>query len=237
MGKGLALLGVPILSKKTFSPLDISGLALWLDANDSTTLFQDSAGTTPAVANSDPIGLWKDKSGNARNFSQATTSLKPGLLLNAQNGKPGILFDGNDDVLSATLNLSQPTTYYFIAKWVDSNFLFDGSGSTRNCMYAVTPSFFAGSEIVISVSVQGTAIWSVCFNGASSFGWKNGTQIASGDAGAQSIGTLRLATGSGGSVGDASVCEFYEFMIYSDALSAGNRALLESYLNSKWAVY
>ena len=33
-----------------FYPNFISGLQLWLDASDSTTLFQDSAATTPALA-------------------------------------------------------------------------------------------------------------------------------------------------------------------------------------------
>ncbi len=34
----------------SFSPSSISGLALWLDASDATTLFQASDGTTPATA-------------------------------------------------------------------------------------------------------------------------------------------------------------------------------------------
>ena len=55
-------------------PDGINGLELWLDQNDSTTLFADLAMTTPA---SSGIALWKDKSGNTFNLEQATSSSRP----------------------------------------------------------------------------------------------------------------------------------------------------------------
>jgi hypothetical protein len=48
-----------------FTPLDLfqSGeQGLWYDPSDLTTLFQDSAGTTPVTADGDPVGLMLDKS-------------------------------------------------------------------------------------------------------------------------------------------------------------------------------
>lgn len=51
-------------------------LALWFDPTDTTTTFADVAGTTPATTS---VALWKDKSGNNRNASQATAGNQPTL--------------------------------------------------------------------------------------------------------------------------------------------------------------
>jgi hypothetical protein len=77
----------------------MTGLQLWLDASDADTLFQDSAGTTPATADNDPVGYWADKSGNGNHATQATTSAKPALKLAIQNGRNVVRFT-TDDVLT-----------------------------------------------------------------------------------------------------------------------------------------
>ena len=51
------------------SPTTIPGCMLWLDANDTSTMFEDFAGTIPAISNNDPITLWRDKSGNNNHFT------------------------------------------------------------------------------------------------------------------------------------------------------------------------
>lgn len=65
----------------TFTPRSISGLALWLDASDSGSLFQNSDGTVPATASSDPVGYWGDKSGNGRHAVQATAARRPSVIV------------------------------------------------------------------------------------------------------------------------------------------------------------
>jgi hypothetical protein len=92
-----------------FSPKSISGLALWLDASDATTLFQDAAATTPATATNDPVGAWLDKSGNARHATQstATSGYRPFFRPASAdfNGKNTLLFGPNSGSLlsSATI--------------------------------------------------------------------------------------------------------------------------------------
>ena len=61
------------------SPADIADLQLWLDATDASTLFQDTAKTTSASANNDPVGCWEDKSGNGFDFDQSTSARRPTL--------------------------------------------------------------------------------------------------------------------------------------------------------------
>ena len=47
------------------------GLSLWLDANDSSSMFQDSCSSalTAVSSDSDPVGCWMDKSGNGNHVS------------------------------------------------------------------------------------------------------------------------------------------------------------------------
>lgn len=72
---------------------------LWLDPSDITTLFQDSAGTTPVTALGDPVGLIKDKSGRGNHASQSTSSKRPTWQYDSAHGYY-LSFDGVDDYLS-----------------------------------------------------------------------------------------------------------------------------------------
>lgn len=56
----------------------------WYDPSDLTTLFQDSAGTTPVTLSpmEQPVGLMRDKSGRNNHAFQATTTNRP--LLSAR---------------------------------------------------------------------------------------------------------------------------------------------------------
>ena len=56
-----------------------ANLQLWLDAQASESLFQDTSETTPAVANGDFVRLWKDQSGKGRNATLWSDTRKPAL--------------------------------------------------------------------------------------------------------------------------------------------------------------
>jgi len=49
----------------------------WYGPSDLSTLFQDSAGTTPVTTAGQPVGLMLDKSGNANHATQATAAARP----------------------------------------------------------------------------------------------------------------------------------------------------------------
>lgn len=80
-----------------FSPAP--GLQLWLDAA-SSPLWQDAAGTVPAVADGDPVRRWDDLSGNGRHFVAPSDAARPTLKLAVQNGRPVLRGDGVDDQLA-----------------------------------------------------------------------------------------------------------------------------------------
>ncbi len=79
-------------------PTQITGLQLWLDASDSSTLFDATSGGS-LVAADGGVARWEDKSGNGRHFTQSTSGSRPARKTNQQNGKDTLLFDGSNDTL------------------------------------------------------------------------------------------------------------------------------------------
>ena len=85
-----------------FSPKSLPGLSIWLDANTSGSLFQNSDGTSSSAAADDPVGYWKDLSGNGRHYTQGTNNNRPLLKLATHNGKNSLYFDGSVSLLGIT---------------------------------------------------------------------------------------------------------------------------------------
>jgi hypothetical protein len=81
-----------------FTPANISGLELWLDAADAWSLFDATSGGS-VVAADGGVARWEDKSGNNRHFTQATSGKRPTRKTNQQNGLDALLFDGSNDCL------------------------------------------------------------------------------------------------------------------------------------------
>jgi hypothetical protein len=67
----------------------------WYDPSDISTLFQDSAGTTPVTTAGQPVGLMLDKSGRGNHATQATSAARPTYQTGA--GLSWLAFDGVDD--------------------------------------------------------------------------------------------------------------------------------------------
>lgn len=87
-----------------FDPRVISGCICNLDASVLSSLFQNSDGTTAATATDDPVGYWADLSGLGNHARQTVaTGSRPFLKLNNQNGRPGLLWDGSNDWMTATI--------------------------------------------------------------------------------------------------------------------------------------
>ena len=88
------------------------GMLLWLDATDSSSLFQDVELTTPAL-DGDPIGGWMDKSGNNFHATQANAALQPVRNDTALNGLPAVRFSGTDaDGMAIADGLSLSSTVH-----------------------------------------------------------------------------------------------------------------------------
>jgi hypothetical protein len=96
-----------------FSPLSIAGLKLWFEADQ--VLWQDSARSTLAVADGDPVGAWDDASVSAKHATQATSTKRGTLKTNIFGTRPAVRFDGVDDFLkTASMTLNAPCTEFHV---------------------------------------------------------------------------------------------------------------------------
>jgi hypothetical protein len=94
----------------SFSPTSLflsAEKGAWYDPSDLSTVFQDTAATTPSVVG-DPVGRINDKSGNGFHLLQATAGLRP--LLQTEGGRYYLNFDGTDDEMAVTATLGFTST-------------------------------------------------------------------------------------------------------------------------------
>jgi hypothetical protein len=95
-----------------FDPSQLDGLELWLDAADTDTVLH---ATDPVIASDgETVRQWLDKSGNDRHANQTTGTSQPLLDVDGIGGKPALVFDGDNDVMTAGS----------VGDW---NFMHDGS--------------------------------------------------------------------------------------------------------------
>lgn len=92
--------GLSALRGAGFSPSQLFAAGekgAWYDPSDLSTMFTDTAGTTPASVDG-PVGRINDKSGNGYHLLQGTAGSRPTLRL--ASGRYSLDFDGTDDFLS-----------------------------------------------------------------------------------------------------------------------------------------
>jgi hypothetical protein len=105
---------------QAFAPRLISGLKLWLDFGDLTTLYQSAAPGNPVTADAQTIGLALDKSGNENHAYQGTTAARPLWKASQLNGYGGAQFDASDDLLMLVAAISaNPATVGLV--WKNAN--------------------------------------------------------------------------------------------------------------------
>ena len=123
----------------------MTGLQLWLDADDSTTLYDATTGGS-LVAADGGVARWEDKSGNARHMTQGTAGSRPTRKTAIQGGLDVLRFDGSADFMSVA---SSTATF---------NFLHDGDSTT---FIVFKPDGTAASErfdFLLNNNVQGGSI-------------------------------------------------------------------------------
>jgi prepilin-type N-terminal cleavage/methylation domain-containing protein len=99
-----------------FDPNTITGLTLWLDANDASTLFtSNDCATGGSPANLATIGCWKNKKTSGTHFTQSTAGYRPAYRTSSViNSKPGIAFSGGNALTGSALSNYLTSTLYTI---------------------------------------------------------------------------------------------------------------------------
>ena len=116
-----------------FVPTSISGLKLWLDASDTSTISLSGSAVTQ----------WNDKSGNSYNFNQSTAGNRPLSGTRTINSKNVIDFDGTDDRL---VSMSAKSVWVFMHS-ANSTYFWAGVSDTTNAdNYLMADSVGTGSQ-------------------------------------------------------------------------------------------
>jgi hypothetical protein len=225
-----------------FSPTDIAGLKLWLDASQITGL-----------NDGDAVATWSDVSGNGRDFTQGTASARPIYKTAILNGKPVVRFDGIDDKLSRA---------NFITTGVGTTFAVarrsGGSAGVQEIIGLGSSGGFTG-WVALAAKSFGSANWGVYVNGgwnASSYSldgvWSTVRFRSDGSANftlATNNGTPETITGAGGfanlftsNVGDDGYGQYLSgdvacILHYDTQLSVADMNLVEAWLLAQYAHY
>ena len=222
-----------------FSPTQISGCLLWLDANDV-----NASGTNAAYGN---ITSWKDKiTGLVLTTSNANT-----LVSNSINSLPGVRFpltQTNGYGFQGTI--TNPSSTYPIYIFSVINPTYTG---LQNCLVGYTSNdlniflyngyyqqYNTGGYINTNGTLSATSgaqMLTSVYNSSASFMYRNGTQIASGNTGTgtQYGGTLDI--GGYPVVNDSTwQGDINEIILYNTALTESQRKNIEGYLAQKWGM-
>ena len=226
-----------------FTPRQISGCALWLDA-------ADPAGNGVVPANGATVSTWVDKSGNANNGTSGTATFNRdsvGGFINFTGGQTYSITNPN-------VVVNQYFTIFVVeqlqnyaggeAAFMGGNGSFNANLHMRYTTGGGGMKFgFFGNDLDASVtafltnSTQPVRIWSFSFLPSSRVIYLNGTSIGSDTNNIQISGWGGAAIGAMVSYGG----QYYngkmrEVMIFSGSLLTAQRQQVESYLAQKWGL-
>ena len=245
--------------KKAFSPSNIAGLSLWLDA--TTGLFDATSGGNPVTTDASSVARWEDQSGNSRHITQSTLASQPILKTAIQNGKNIIRFDGTNDILRRTgafVHAQGAATIFVVVSansGTSDRLVVEGRTTSTNPLYMPIISANATLFQVLYRIDSGTiplnnVSFGTAFNGT---GFKLVCAVDSGTNFAGFInkvttnnqnytrGTVTLDTFSIGGWATTTERDFFpgdvaEVVIYNTALGTSDRQSVENYLYSKWGI-
>jgi len=216
------------ISTTSFSPIQIPGLQIWLDAFDTTTI----------NAPGNKVFTWEDKSGNSVDFIQTTGTNQPETELNTINGRNVIHFDGVDDVMVA--NSSATLRVIFIVARIESGFpnfsgLFNEAGEDfRNIRMNGATLDFRGNANTNASDFTDGELFGTRINSVVSTAIQVGTPFiisAIASSGFTFISQISQDINSRFWKGDIA-----EVIAYDFALDAINRSEVEQYLSNKWGI-
>jgi hypothetical protein len=244
------------------SPTQLTGLQLWLDAADASTLYDATTGGS-LVAADGGVARWEDKSGNSRHATQSTPDNRPLRKTAIINSRDAITFDGTNDYLilpSSTVAFGSSNFEWFIvtrSRAPTGPQAFVVVQDNTNSFAPIFRTMISGGKLLLTVRTDnGVAIdiddaATYSSNSLIMFGarrasstitaTKNGTAFGS-SAISNSFGATSVTPGVGAYIDNTGVITWFldgdicEIIAYDSALSAANRAVVESYLMSKWGI-
>jgi hypothetical protein len=225
---------------KLWRPSEIQ-TSLWLDAEDASTI----------TLNGSTVSQWNDKSGNGRNFSQATAINQP-----TYNAASKLLaFNNSNLAFSGSMALAGAGALIvgklYSTSTANSGVLSFNGGSFDYVAGSFLPwasGFLGGSPTGADAYYNGLGNNNRSFtmNTTAIYGYvstegiyRNGALLYAGNNGTTGITQTYGSIGSrttGASVSARSIVDIYEIVLTPTPPSAGNRQKIEGYLAWKWGL-
>jgi hypothetical protein len=221
-----------------FIPPLLPGCVLWLRADLGVTL------------NAGNVSAWADQSGLGNDVTQATAADQPLLVASAQNGRPGVRFDGVDDsldraatnffgsgaysmVTAQKLNSIVANTAFLSDAIVTAGVAFYISGANRTVLHqnvevhSDAAAVFTPETWVVSRAAASAP--TMLLNGAPTA--LSNTNPAVNDPGAGAV----LSVGRFGGLANYTAVDVYEVICYTRALTTAEQVQLANYLRARYA--
>jgi len=216
-----------------FNPGNLSGLELWLDATQASSITLNT-GNTPNT-----VSQWRDRRPSSTALlGQTASNQQPDYVASSLNGLPGIKLAAGRNLSTTTWanNFAQPTTYFCVFRTPASGTtwsLFDGL-TARQTIFGNTITqlvMFAGSSATAITVVADTAYAAVLiYNGASSSARLNTKTAVTRNPSTNAISGLFIGSGAG--VRN----DINEFGLLSRAVTDSEAGRLMDYLARKWGI-
>ena len=214
-----------------FSPKNIAGIQLWLDANDV-----DGDDQNDSIANDTKISNWSDKAGGDHNATQSTSSQMPTYKANSRNGKATLLFESDYDSLATTLNLSKPYTVIAVFNGLDASYgrAVQGSNNWLIGPYQGKIAHYAGSWVSLNkpLVIGSYYIATAVNDGSSSKFFVNGQDMTQSPNYIGNPGVIHI----GGRPNDRMNGHIAEVIAYNQSLGSSDINNIGKYLSGKWEV-
>jgi len=226
--------------QRAFTPLDISGCSLWLDAADPRTVSLSGSNVTS----------WTDKSGNGRDAFQGTSANQPTYSNSAlsfsgsQNLLCSLSASNANETVFAVVNPSTPVGANTIFGAIPSLSNGIGGDGGRNIDF-VTDSGgqFRILRQYVALQVQGPfttfgtrALVETRTDGSTAQVYSNGALLASASFVAYASGLVTIIGRNGRDTTNYFRGEMNEIVVYDTALTSSQRQLVEAYLANKWGL-
>jgi len=249
----VAAIEAPAQEAPAFTPTDVAGLQLWLDAAVGVT--DDGLGNATA---------WADQSGNSNNASQGNGSYQPAIVTGAVNSLPVISFDGTNHYMdlpnNSVLTNGGPFSMFAVLKTREAgyysslvafgsdgdkvawNIQDDGLGNPLQNHYnsAWDDNTDVNSNTTIGTSAY-KQIGSICAATTDDAGVHTFYLNGAADGARTVAGTSAIASDSMKRIGgDAGTEDFYgylaELLIYNVAISGADATSVMNYQINKFAI-
>jgi hypothetical protein len=193
------------------------------------------------------VVTWYDQSGNTNNATQSTSGNQPqiynGTAVITENGKPALEFDGASTYVTTADFTAESQPFYFsfvtapdgtnLSRFLDTN----GTVTNNRVVISLNGSSYemtAGNTITGGTTTTTQQLLTADFDTTSSFFYKDGAQIISGNAGTRNIDSIRIgANKSGAQVLDGRMQE----VVFYNSDQSSNRTGIETDINDYFSIY